>query len=799
MKKTSIIIVSLLIFCFLLFACEKKESFLYHSNNVDIIKSIDNDRAQEITTALEETNVLNEDTKLVAADVVYISSQVYELYAQLMVRIILNENGFKIFTFETTYSSENAILLFDSLDNTTKKILSEDERNRLIFYQRRTLVHSTISITPSSGSITMDSSGEKYISLDIRNQTSTSISYFSVTFLPFIDSQAIENAADTTVMGHFTIPALSTKSFKANIKKTNSYNYYKIIGVMIYFSDTTAIKFDEFDCQFLNGDGVNSDILANDSKIIYHYQNENDDISTKEYYSGFGITLLQPSRYGYNFIGWFDNEDCQGNPYTTINVGYPLQMDLYAKWEEKPFILYHLCFGDEERKDYIENITYTALYEPYRLGYNFLGWYNNNEYSGEPITEFEKAKENVNLYAKWKAKNVYIIFDGNGNTSGEMSKQLLEIDEIKKLNKNTYCREGFFFVGWTTEINNNDIIVDEGFYSIEPTDSEAIKLYAKWGKNIETVDDLNCISTYNSGFYYLQNDIDLINYDTKQVETFYGIFNGNYHCLEHSNRGLFLSNYGEIYNLYLKNCKLAKKGSSGGGFLMTNEGIINNCAVVMTDKITEEISDGGFCVSNRGTINNSYCICNVTASSEFGGFVSCNNYGTINNCYVEGEIIITQSIKYIGGFVGEGMGGSINNCYSNLTIKRDIQYTNFQNGYLGGFIGVERTTTQFLNCFAIGDIEIADTNKVFIGGFAGYYISANDTMFRSSENVFVNGITSGVIIEKEKFYQTEFYQENNVLTKYIDNDYLSQNENAVWIIVNGELPKLYWERNISER
>ena len=48
-------------------------------------------------------------------------------------------------------------------------------------------------------------------------------------------------------------------------------------------------------------------------------------------------------------------------------------------------------------------------------------------------------------------------------------------------------------------------------------------------------------------------------------------------------------------------------------------------------------------------------------------------------------------------------------------------------------------------------------------------------------------------MESEKFYSKDFYIDNNILDVYEGKESLQENENAVWIITDGELPKLYWE------
>lgn len=55
-------------------------------------------------------------------------------------------------------------------------------------------------------------------------------------------------------------------------------------------------------------------------------------------------------------------------------------------------------------KDRIERESYVA---PYRNGYIFMGWYENKDLGGEPISYPYVPEEDVTLYAKWMSKTDY--------------------------------------------------------------------------------------------------------------------------------------------------------------------------------------------------------------------------------------------------------------------------------------------------------------------------------------------------------------------------------------------------------
>ena len=57
-------------------------------------------------------------------------------------------------------------------------------------------------------------------------------------------------------------------------------------------------------------------------------------------------------------------------------------------------------------KTYTEFEEGKALATPVREGYSFAGWYDNPEFSGEPITKLEKGiHSNIKVYAKFEKEN----------------------------------------------------------------------------------------------------------------------------------------------------------------------------------------------------------------------------------------------------------------------------------------------------------------------------------------------------------------------------------------------------------
>ena len=807
---------------------DSSKSFKYHKDNLAALSTVvDSSTAEKMLTALEDSCAIENDTKLVKEDIIKYSNNTYELYAGLMVRFDIKDTQVKLYTFETTYSN-NPILLYDSSRTNTTKVLSKEERNSLIYTQRRYTVHNTIRISPRSGSLLHNALGSvKIDDLTFTNRSDTALTFVSVIITPYLAGTSYSyNNSSYMLDEQLSVGASETRDLTKS--GWSNYDSYKITQCTIAFADGTTIGFNEFDCQFLDGNGDSFDIILRDSQITYHLYNEQ--IEVQKFYSGFGNGLNTPYRYGYNFLGWYDNDECIGTPIEKIAIGEQVNIDLYAKWEEKNYIKYHYQYDDKEEKVYVEDGETPTITIPTRLGYTFNGWYNNTSFNGNAITEMPPLLESVELYAKWTGNPVYLTYDGNGSTSGQMSNQLFRVGDTLALNENKFSRDGYTFIGWSIEKTSNDIIQDKSEYTMQPTTYEAVKIYARWAKEIKTIADFNTINSNNAEHYTLLNDIDFENQKATTIEDFYGVFDGNGYTIKNSSTNLFTTNFGIIKNLTIENCSIATNysGSSSGygvskdnsdlngGFIAVNRGYIKNCsAKVVFSFYPERDFVGGFCGRNIGVIENSFSIIDITVKKGaytvsgtlyLGGFVG-ENYeknAQIINCYSKGNIVFEGNDNngvsiVVGGFIGSSWDGKLERCYSNVSIdSSELSVA------IGGFIGsgcewlntTKECTHAIKSCFAVGKINSG--NPTIIGGFIG---CRNDCeiieCYRNDINLFTSGTVcqDGILIQNEEFYIKEFYIENNLLEMYVDELTLQENENAVWIFEDGKLPKLYWETN----
>ncbi len=205
----------------------------------------------------------------------------------------------------------------------------------------------------------------------------------------------------------------------------------------------------------------------------------NNSSNPSSYSTGASITLLEPTKTGYTFIGW-----------TTSNVTTPTKnisikptdygdKTFTANWSANT---YNVTFDANGGQCSVQTAKYTygnsvTLPVPYKEDYDFVGWYNG-------ATKVEngtwRVPNNCTLTAKWTLKQYSIsyVLDGGKNNL---------------LNPNTYTKEmevtlldptrtGYSFIGWTTD----GITSPTKSIKIEKGSSGAKTFTAHWTANTYT-------------------------------------------------------------------------------------------------------------------------------------------------------------------------------------------------------------------------------------------------------------------------------------------------------------------------
>ena len=124
-----------------------------------------------------------------------------------------------------------------------------------------------------------------------------------------------------------------------------------------------------------------------------------------------------------------------------------------------------------------------ALPIPTKTGYTFAGWYENQEFSGDPVTDVPTdSTKNLNFYAKWTANTYTVIFDANGGSVSQTS-AVTVAGKLTSLPTPTY--DGYDFIGWYTQKDGGEKVTTDTVFAMDST------IYAHWSNIPVTSLELN--------------------------------------------------------------------------------------------------------------------------------------------------------------------------------------------------------------------------------------------------------------------------------------------------------------------
>ncbi len=199
------------------------------------------------------------------------------------------------------------------------------------------------------------------------------------------------------------------------------------------------------------------------------------------------FTLVNPSRIGYDFVGWIiDGEEVTlARPIYSIEPGTVGDKNLLAVWKEKDYsITYDLDGGKAEdglETSYTYSFDSVKLPTPLRKGYTFVGWMDEAE--GKYISRISSfSGRDFTLRAVWKL-NTYSVTYRLGGGELEMYEEnpatyTVEDEGIALSNP---VREGYTFKGWyegSGRYTKKTALLKE--YTIDTTRAENITLSALW-------------------------------------------------------------------------------------------------------------------------------------------------------------------------------------------------------------------------------------------------------------------------------------------------------------------------------
>ena len=187
------------------------------------------------------------------------------------------------------------------------------------------------------------------------------------------------------------------------------------------------------------------------------------------------ITFASPTKTGYTFLGWFDNN---GNQVTSIEKGTTGVLTLTARWNEGNSFTVTLDANGGSVSETMIDVQYDHSYSlltPTKTGYSFDGWYDDSTIVNNVGTW--KYTGNKTLLAHWSIINYSINYILNGGTNNPSNPSSYTVEDNITLAAPT--KTGYTFLGWYS----NDTIITE----ISLGSTGELNVEARWSANLNSL------------------------------------------------------------------------------------------------------------------------------------------------------------------------------------------------------------------------------------------------------------------------------------------------------------------------
>ena len=226
-----------------------------------------------------------------------------------------------------------------------------------------------------------------------------------------------------------------------------------------------------------------------------------------------------PSKIGYTFKYWSLKEN--GEEYT-FNSEITKNITLYAVYSINK---YTVTYINEESEYHKEELTYGSKHEkiedPFKTGYTFIGWYNENEEKVEyPIT----VTKDITLHSKYNINKYTVTYINEGAKYIE-DQQINYKEKAVKPDPNP-SKIGYTFKYWSIKENGEE-------YNFNSEITKNITLYAVYEINKYTVTYINEESEYHKEELTYGSKHEKIEDPFKTGYTFIGWYNENEEKVEY--------------------------------------------------------------------------------------------------------------------------------------------------------------------------------------------------------------------------------------------------------------------------
>ena len=222
---------------------------------------------------------------------------------------------------------------------------------------------------------------------------------------------------------------------------------------------------------------------------------------------------LQPTREGYDFLGWsYDRDGNDPVDFTQAIVAGSGHATVYAQWKQnnEKAVLYVAnggAFADGNVA--MEGVTDSngvarQPLAPTREGYTFTGW--TYDAAGTEPVDFTKpvqgGGQHVTFYAQWAelANNEKdVLYVANGGVFADGNEVLQGVTDGDGVARQPLAptREGYTFAGWTYDSEGTDPV---DFSKPVQGGGDHVTFYAQWTKNETPAVQTHKVNFYVDGF-----------------------------------------------------------------------------------------------------------------------------------------------------------------------------------------------------------------------------------------------------------------------------------------------------------
>lgn len=321
-------------------------------------------------------------------------------------------------------------------------------------------------------------------------------------------SPSVEELSPSGYFKGFNLAEYDIQFSDAYIRsKTGQAVYWS--DIVVHFPSQTVLNNSE-----IGGDGADEELYdiipLSDSHAKVTFNTNGGDTKNSELWTLRGQSVseeIPPEKEDCDFLGWYKNPECTGEPWDFVFDKVYEDMTLYAKWCPKQYTLTFDSTGGTSAES-IDVPFGTAIGEmptPTKSGYQFAGWYTRENGNGELYTPDNiMPKSDIKLYAAWvqNGKSLVVDFDTNGG-KGSVEKCLVGYNETID-SFPTVKRTGYTFVEWNSKPDGTGAHVNKKTKIIYNN----LKLYAVWKPN-------PCTVTLNANKGTVTKDKLTVNYESK--------------------------------------------------------------------------------------------------------------------------------------------------------------------------------------------------------------------------------------------------------------------------------------------